>query len=115
MLFTFSRAIYPKEGIVFPGLDLKRTNTMASNLTNQVMTIWQLPPQPLPVTDVKDPTFMTIWLFTILVVGYLLRKLLYRQDDPTWPEFRGIWTGTEFLILCVPLSLLCKHVDRGHR
>ena len=61
-------------------------------------TLWTLPAQPAPKSDVKSSTFVTIWAFVCLVfVGLFHRKL--RGPKPTWSEFKHVRNATLLLAM----------------
>ncbi|KAK3687820.1 hypothetical protein B0T22DRAFT_479103 [Podospora appendiculata] len=63
----------------------------------QQFTLWTLPDQPLPRSELKDPVFVTVWLFLCLLFAAILRHLLNKTINPTWQEFRTTMLGTLFL------------------
>ncbi|KAK3324534.1 hypothetical protein B0T19DRAFT_232064 [Cercophora scortea] len=63
----------------------------------QQFTLWTLPDQPLPKSELKDPVFVTVWLFLCLLFAAILRHLLNKPVHPTWQEFRTTMLGTLFL------------------
>ncbi|KAK4207465.1 hypothetical protein QBC37DRAFT_355235, partial [Rhypophila decipiens] len=79
---------------------------------NQTLTIWELPPHPLlPVNDIKDPVFVTIWLVGSFAAAFYLRILLKRSENPTWQEFGAVRYGA----LCLAIWYLARATDRWLR
>jgi hypothetical protein len=61
--------------------------------------------QALPVVDIKDAVFITIWFFSFLIFSLVLHDLL---EEPwlvrsvpkhTWSEFRLLLPGSMLLAL----------------
>ncbi|CAM1505509.1 Fc.00g111460.m01.CDS01 [Cosmosporella sp. VM-42] len=73
-------------------------------------TLWKLPNQQLPETEIVGPTFVTIWLFITAIFTYVFWWLLHKPS-PTWPEFKTIMIGTGLLWYLIVVVDRWLHYD----
>ena len=67
---------------------------------NQTLMLSELPEQPLLKIEPADAVFVTIWLASSIVFSIILDHLVSStRQNPTWPEFGTIRTGTWLLTL----------------
>ncbi|KAK4447449.1 hypothetical protein QBC34DRAFT_427211 [Podospora aff. communis PSN243] len=59
-------------------------------------TLWTLPAQAAPKSDVKYSTFVTIWAFACVLFAVLFHRKL-SSPTPVWPEFKSIGGSTVLL------------------
>ncbi|KAK0646945.1 hypothetical protein B0T16DRAFT_391283 [Cercophora newfieldiana] len=67
---------------------------------NQTLALSELPDQPLIQIEIADAVFVTIWFISSVVFSITLDLLVSsKRQNPTWPEFKTIRTGTWILAL----------------
>ncbi|KAK3943368.1 hypothetical protein QBC46DRAFT_307422, partial [Diplogelasinospora grovesii] len=77
---------------------------------NTTKTLWNLDAQPLPGTEVRDPVFVTVWLFACIIFAAILYRFLDRKENPTWTEFRTIMLGTSFLAFWYLIAVIDRWI-----